>query len=176
MIDAPVIETARLRLRAPRPEDFEAEAAFYATDRSAYVGGPLDREQTWRMFATFAGHWVLRGFGMFAVEDKETGAYLGRAGHWSPEGWPEPELGWILTSPAAEGRGLAHEAALAMREHAYQTLGWSTLISVINRANARSIALAEKLGAAYERPFEHPRFENIGIWRHPGPAPQAGAA
>ena len=70
-------------------------------------------------------------------------APLGLVGLWFPEGWHEPEIGWILFE-GAEGRGIAREAAEAARAHAYGTLGWTTAVSVIHPGNARSIALADR--------------------------------
>lgn len=168
MIDIPVIETDRLRLRAPTLDDFEAEAAFFATDRSRFVGGPLDPEQVWRALAGIIGHWVFRGYGFWGIEDRESGAYYGRVGLWNPHGWPEPEIGWTLMENA-EGKGIAREAALAARGHAYRALGWRTAISMIAPDNTRSIALAERLGATRERDFDHVRFGRCQVYRHPGP-------
>ena len=168
MIDATVIETARLRLRPPSQADFPAEATFLASERARFVGGPMNAEEAWRSLATILGHWVLRGYGFFAVEERSTGAYCGRVGPWFPEGWPEPEIGWTVTG-AAEGLGIAREAAEATRHHAYGTLGWATAISLIDAANTRSIALAERLGCRYEREFDHARYGRMGVWRHPAP-------
>ena len=165
----PTLVTERLTLRAPRPEDFEPFAAFYASERSGMVGGPLDRIEAWRSFAAIVGHWPLRGFGRWTVADVTTGEPLGVVGLLHPEGWPEPEIGWILFE-RAEGRGIAHEAASAARAHAYGTLGWTTAISLIDPRNARSIALAQRLGATREGHFHHPKRGPVPIWRHPDPA------
>ncbi len=69
----------------------------------------------------------------------------------------------------AEGKGFAHEAALAARAYAYGTLGWTTAISLIRIGNARSEALARRLGAECEGPHLHPTIGAMNIWRHPGP-------
>ena len=164
----PTLETARLILRAPKPCDFEDEAAFFQTGRSHFVGGPLPRDQVWRAFAGFLGHWGLRGFGFWALEDKATGRYMGRAGMWYPDGWPEPELGWTLMAHA-EGKGLAQAAALAARRFAYDRLGWRTAISLIAGDNRRSEALATRLGAKIDDAFTHPSGTPLNIWRHPSP-------
>ena len=74
-----------------------------------------------------------------------------------------------MSNPDAEGRGIAFEAALVARRYAYETLGWSTAISLIAPSNARSAALAERLGAAYERDFDHVRYGRAAIYRHPSP-------
>lgn len=165
-LDVPKLETERLILRGFKESDIAAEAEFYASDRSEYVGGPMTAAQTWRSVAGMIGHWSLRGFGFFAVELKETGAYCGHVGPWCPADWPEPEIGWSMMN-GFEGRGIAHEAALATRRWAYETLGWKTAISLIAAGNARSIALARKLGAVYESDFEHERYGTVPIYRHP---------
>jgi len=167
-IHIPTLETERLFLRALREDDIDEEAAFFASERSAFVGGPLAREQVWRAVAGMIGHWGLRGFGFWGLEEKAGGRYLGRVGLWAPEGWPEPELGWTLMAHA-EGRGFAREAALAARAFAYDHLGWTTAISLIAAGNTRSEALATRLGATLERAWLHPVHGAMNIWRHPGP-------
>lgn len=168
-IDAPVIETERLILRAPVPEDFEGYAAFFADERSKGMGRPLDRHQAWRAFAMEMGHWIFHGYGLWTVTDRETGAALGRCGLYDPEGWLEPELGWALHADA-EGRGIAYEAASAVRRYAYEEMGRDRLISCIAPFNARSIALAERLGATHERDWTSPSGRQAQIWRHPSRA------
>ncbi len=170
----PTLETERMFLRALREQDFEEEAAFFATERSQFVGGPLPRDQVWRAVAGMIGHWALRGFGFWALEEKTSGRYLGRAGLWCPDGWPERELGWTLMEHA-EGQGFAREAALAARAFAYDTLGWTTLISLIAAGNTRSEALATRLGARPERDWIAPAGWPAVIWRHPGPEAAAVA-
>jgi RimJ/RimL family protein N-acetyltransferase len=147
----PVLQTERLTLRAPRPEDFDAYAAFRATERARFVGGVVDRTEAWRSYATGLGHWHLRGYGMWTVEERATGTWLGHVGLWHPEGWIAREIGWWLGDAAFEGRGFAREAAEAARDHAYGALGWSEAFSVIHPENARSLALAARLGATLDR-------------------------
>lgn len=166
-ITIPTLETERLFLRALRAEDVEDEKAFFQTERSHMVGGPLPREQVWRVVAAMIGHWALRGFGFWALEEKTTGRYLGRVGLWQPEGWPDREIGWTLMEHA-EGNGFAREAALAARAHAYDTLGWTTAISLIRVGNLRSEALARRLGASPDGEHIHPIVGAMNIWRHPG--------
>ena len=173
-VTIPILETDRLVLRAPRLEDVAPEAAFYATERSQFVGGPQSREQVWRNMAMLLGHWSFRGYGFWGVDEKATGVnfgkvgrrYTGHVGLRYPEGWPEPEVGWTVMENA-EGKGYAFEAALAARAYAYDTLGWETAISLIAPANNRSIALAERLGARFEAKFDHERFGETLIYRHP---------
>nr|WP_319947197.1 GNAT family N-acetyltransferase [uncultured Shimia sp.] len=161
----PTLETQRLILRAPCEADFDAEAAFYASDDSKFVGGPKRPDETWRLLACLIGHWAMRGYGFWALQDKTTGAYVGRVGLWNPLGWPEPEIGWTLM-PQAIGKGFATEAAIAARDYAYGTLGWQTVISLIDEENTASKAVAERLGAKFETTYEHPAFGPMNIWRH----------
>ncbi|MGB4828061.1 MAG: GNAT family N-acetyltransferase [Paracoccaceae bacterium] len=165
----PVIDTARLRLRGPRVADFEVYAAFLASPRSSRIGGPVPRVQAWRSFGHLTGHWVLRGYSMFILADRDTDTALGMAGPWFPEGWPEPEIGWSIWAAEAEGKGLAHEAATAARAHAYDSLGWTTAISLIAEGNARSEALAHRMACTPEGTFVHEVFGQSRIFRHPGP-------
>ena len=71
-------------------------AAFYASPISSFYGGPCDREDAWRKFAAYPGHWALRGFGPWAIEEKSSGAFVGLSGLWFPEGWYAPEITWAL--------------------------------------------------------------------------------
>ncbi|MFC3613683.1 GNAT family N-acetyltransferase [Lutimaribacter marinistellae] len=173
-LDIPVIETERLILRAPSEADFAAEAAFFETDASRFVGGPRRPDQTWRSLAGMIGHWVIRGYGFWSVDSKETGAYLGHVGLWNPYGWPEPEIGWTLMTNAT-GQGYATEAGRAARAHAYEVLGWPTAISLIDPANDASKAVAARLGAAFESNYDHPEFGRMEIWRHRAPASEGMA-
>jgi RimJ/RimL family protein N-acetyltransferase len=146
------LETERLLLREFRDDDFEAYAAMCADAEVMRFlsadGAPLSREDAWRQMAMFAGHWALRGYGMWALEERGTGRFVGRAGLHYPEGWPEREVGWTLLSDQW-GRGFAGEAARAAIDHAFGTLGWTRLVSVIHPANLRSIALARRLGETF---------------------------
>ncbi len=163
----PVIETARLRLRRPVESDYLNELDFWQSERCEFVGGKCTPAQVWRNFAITDGHWNFRGYGFFAVEDKETGEYYGHIGPWYPEGWPDKEIGWTITNENAEGKGIAHEAAMAARNYAYDELGWESAISVINPSNTRSIKLAERMGAKnLGESFEYDGAI-IDIYRHP---------
>ena len=168
MIEIPVLETDRLILRAPQESDFETDVAFFASDASRFVGGPMQPHQVWRSMAMMLGHWAFRGYGFWALEEKSGGDYLGRVGLWYPHGWYEREVGWTLM-PAATGKGYATEAAIAARAHAYDILGWNTAISQIDPKNTASKAVARRLGARFERLYDDPAYGEIEIWRHPDP-------
>ncbi len=164
----PVIETERLRLRGLGEADFPAIAAFYKSDRSRFVGGPASKEQSWRFLAGEIGHWTLRGYGRWGVEEKSSGKLVGVVGPWNPHGWPEPELGWDLMN-GFEGKGYATEAALASRDYVYNTLGWKTAISLVALGNHGSAALAKRLGCVAEGIYDHERHGKLEIYRHPAP-------
>ena len=77
---APTLTTDRLTLRALGPQDAEAFAAFYADDRSSFVGGPMNAEQSWRTLAGEIGHWTLNGFGRWAVTETGSDTCIGCVG------------------------------------------------------------------------------------------------
>jgi len=148
--DIPVLETERLRLRAFRLGDFEGYAAMCGDPEVArYLTTRFDREQAWRHLAFLIGHWVLRGFGMWAVEEKATGAFVGRIGFAEPEGWPGFELAWTLARPFW-GRGYATEGARAALAHAFTVLKKDRVVSLIHPENQASLRLAERLGERLE--------------------------
>ncbi|KRW96056.1 GNAT family N-acetyltransferase [Paracoccus sp. MKU1] len=168
LADTPLLATERLVLRAPQAGDWPAWRDFATGERARWIGGPMvEPGQAWRAFGHIVGHWVLRGFGSFVVTDRDSGAPLGSVGPWFPDGWPEHELGWTLWTAEAEGRGIAHEAALAARDFAARRLGWTSAVSYILPANTRSVALAERLGALRDPDAAHPGKEPCLVYRHP---------
>ncbi|HEY5850993.1 MAG TPA: GNAT family N-acetyltransferase [Lysobacter sp.] len=145
------LETPRLLLRMPCAGDFEAWAAFRADEEVArYIGGPEARPMAWRSLAAMIGAWHLRGFAMFSVIDKATGQWLGRVGPWQPEGWPGTEVGWSIVR-AHWGKGFGPEAATASIDWAFDQLGWSEVIHIIDPRNENSKAVAAKLGSRHLR-------------------------
>lgn len=170
-VGIPLIETDRLILRAPRFEDLDALCGFYAQERSHFVGGPLDRGATWRLLLRAAGHWQIRGYGLWHITLRDTGEMVGHTGVLNHVEWPEPELAYAIFS-AFEGKGLAHEAAEAARTAAAEHFGLTRLMSPIDPANDRSKALALRLGAHFER-ADTLLGQEVHVYRHPE---QRGAA
>ncbi len=167
MTQLPTLTTDRLVLRAPAPRDLNAFAAFYASDAARFVGGPMTAAETWRYLCQVIGHWSMRGHGRWMVTTKDSDTAIGLIGLHHPLDWPEPEIGWYLWS--GNGRGYATEAAFAARDYAYQTLAWTTLVSMIAPANNSSVKVATRMGAT--RDADH-TFENgttAMVYRHPGP-------
>lgn len=161
----PVLDTQRLTLRAPRRADLLTLTAFYETERSHMVGGPRSAAESFTSLATRIGHWALLGYGLWHIDDRKSGDFLGWVGFLNPAGWDEPELGWTLFAHA-EGKGYAFEAARAARAYGAQEFGLDGVISYIRADNLRSRALAEKLGARYERDGTV-LGTPCHIWRHP---------
>jgi RimJ/RimL family protein N-acetyltransferase len=160
----PVLETLRLFLRAPSPMDWSAYRAYRASPRSTFGTG-FDETVAWTHFAAFFGHWQLRGFGRFILTLRDGGEAIGHAGPFQPEGQAERELTWTLWDAAHEGKGLAYEAALACRNHAFDGLGWDTAVSYITTGNVKSERLAERLGARPD-PAAHKHDARLTVWRH----------
>jgi RimJ/RimL family protein N-acetyltransferase len=154
MRDPVCLSTERLLLRPFAQDDLDALASIVADATTMkFLGGTMNREQAWRWMAAGVGHWVLRGFGMWAVEERETGSLVGRVGLQEPEGWPGIEAAWTIDR-SRWGRGYAPEAARASIEYGFRELGLAHVISLIGPANTASIRVAEKIGEAYEGPVE----------------------
>lgn len=142
------LETGRLLLREFRGGDLDAYADMQADPEvMRYIGEgrTLTRNDSWRSIAGMLGHWQLLGYGMWALEDKESGTLVGRAGFIDPPGWPGFELGWLLGRPYW-GLGFATEAASRCLRFAFEELRRDAVISLIRPANAPSIRVAERLG------------------------------
>jgi RimJ/RimL family protein N-acetyltransferase len=148
-----ILKTDRLILREWRLDDLEAFAAMSADPNVMQFltvdGKPDSRFGAWRALCGMVGHWQLRGFGLFAVVERSTGAFVGRIGPWMPEGWPDFEIGWTLCSEHW-GRGYATEAVNACLAYAFNELGRPHISSFILPENVRSIRVAERVGERLE--------------------------
>jgi RimJ/RimL family protein N-acetyltransferase len=148
-VEIPTLDTPRLRLRAFHGDDLDAFAAMCAdAEVMRYIGdgATVDRNGAWRTMAGFNGHWSLRGFGMWAVERRSDGAFIGRVGLHHPPYWPALEAGWVLARHAW-GQGLAREGAAAALDFARRVLPPQRLVSFIQPGNERSVKVALALGA-----------------------------
>ncbi len=149
--DGPVIATARLKLRRWRDADVAPNSAMLSDPGTARFiaadGKPVTTELAgWRNAAIMSGHWALHGFGMFVVEEKSSGKFVGRVGPWFPPGWPGFEVGWGIAREF-RGRGYAVEAARASIDWCFATFELDRIIHCIDRENTASQAVALRLGA-----------------------------
>ena len=146
----PTLTTPRLTLRPFVEGDLDAWSEIVADEETTeFIGGVQSREDAWRSIAMYLGHWSLRGYGQWAVEVTQSGRFIGRAGLWNPEGWPELEIGWTL-SRDVWGEGYATEAGKAAVDWAFSALGLDRVASVIGVDNARSRAVAVRLGMSLD--------------------------
>jgi RimJ/RimL family protein N-acetyltransferase len=172
------IETERLVLRTPSPEDADDLLDFVSDPEvMRRIGGEAgDRDDAVAAIERWLARWEDDGIGHFCIV--RDGRVLGRAGFfvWDRRTWQsssyaeaggdaETELGWTLAREHW-GNGYATEAALAARDWAYEKRGVDRIISLIAPDNARSIRVAEKLGATPEETIStfHGRAT---VWVHP---------
>jgi RimJ/RimL family protein N-acetyltransferase len=161
--EAPVIQTERLRMRGWRDGDFEAFADILADPEVARGLGTqagMTWQEAWRDMSMMAGHWALKGFGHWVLEERESGELVGRAGLYFPPTWPELEVGWTVAR-AHWGKGYAAEAGRAACKWAHDELGARHIVSLILPTNSQSIRVAEKLGETPEGHHQVMEFELV---------------
>ena len=146
-----VLETDRLKLRKWCSADIAPNTAMLAdpgTARFITADGKAITDEFfgWRNAAIMAGHWVLHGVGMFVVEERQTGRFVGRVGPWFPAGWPGFEVGWAVASEFRR-KGYAVEAARAAIDWSFATYELERIIHLIDRENLASQSVARRLGA-----------------------------
>lgn len=149
----PMLETARLRLRAHRPADHSACSALWGDPEvTRFLGGrPFSSEETWRRMLSWRGLWSMLGYGYWAVEEKDGGRYVGDIGFADFRRELDPslsgmlEFGWILSS-AVHGKGYASEAVAAATAWAASELPQMRAVCIIAPDNLASIRVAEKAG------------------------------
>lgn len=167
---APTLHTDRLILRPLTMADYPAYAAFMASSRSGFIGGPYDTFKTWGLFCHDAGQWALFGHGGLMIEVAATGQTVGNICISHGPLFPETELGWLLYD-GHTGQGYATEAARAMRDWAFATANLPTLVSYVDPDNRASAAVAERLGATLDpHAPRQPGDEADLVYRHARPA------
>jgi RimJ/RimL family protein N-acetyltransferase len=157
-IQGPMIETPRLKLRQWMSADIKPYSEMLADPGVARFitvdGKPVvDEMMGWRHAAVMTGHWALHGFGMFAVEEKATGRFIGRVGPWMPPGWPGFEIGWGIAKEA-QSKGYASEAARAAIGWAFDNFAIDEIVHCIDRENVASQGVAKRLGAEKQREID----------------------
>jgi len=142
----PELETARLKLIAPTIDHLDAHRRIYGdAEVMQHLGGVMDHGEVWERLAATVGHWVLRGFGMWSVQEKSSGDIVGRAGLRYPDGVPGIEAGWVFCRESW-GKGYATEAADVTLAYAFDQLELERVNAVIHRDNIGSQGVAHKLG------------------------------
>ncbi len=171
MTACPTLVTERLILRPFEESDLDAYAELLATPevrRSLRLPEVVSRRDAWLGMAQWRGQWELRGSGQFALEERATGRFLGRAGLHRPEleDWPGLEVGWVL-HPQYWGNGFATEAGGGSIAYAFEVMGVDEVFSTILPDNLRSQAVARRLGLTLVgvRVLSNYPAEPHGIWR-----------
>lgn len=117
-----------------------------------FIGGrPFTKQQTWARLLSYLGHWALMQFGYWAIEERESGRFVGEIGFAdfkrdvAAPMRDRPEFGFALAS-SFHGRGYASEAARAC-------LGWADLhlsspvsVCLVHANNSASLRVVEKCG------------------------------
>ena len=155
---APMLETARLRLRAHRPEDFEPILAMVSDGEvMRHISGAQPREDAWRRMLSGLGCWALLGYGYWVVERRSDGTVIGQAGladfkrAMEPSIEGLPELGYVFAAHA-HGQGYASEAVAAILDWADAELSDDQIVAIIDPDNAPSIRVAERAGFDVHEP------------------------
>jgi RimJ/RimL family protein N-acetyltransferase len=148
LIDLPEVTTSRLRLRAWRDADVEHLAAIYADPESVRYLRYYDLDGTRAQVERFKAHWVRHGFGLWAVEHRATGRFIGRVGLMHHDDWTasphDAEVGWVIERDMW-GQGLASEGGAAALAFGTQQ-GLKRFVSIAHVDNAASQRVMEKLG------------------------------
>lgn len=152
----PTLTTERLILRAYREDDVPAIAALHGDPEVMRFLSPTGEPEpsladAWNHIAKHLGHWVLKGYGKWAVDERATGRFVGRVGLYDPPyDWVGLELGWTFMREAW-GKGYATEAGAAALRWGFETLGANEIVSAIDPDNTASIAVAKRIGERYLR-------------------------
>ena len=160
------LESERLILRQFRESDWHDLHEYYSDEiaTSFTFGHALSEGDTWRTMCGMIGHWQVRGYGPYAVEEKSSGTVLGTVGFWYPNDWPEPEIKWGLVR-RHWGQGFAKEAAALVHATGREHMPEFAMISLIHPDNKASIGVALAIGATLERTIDY-EGEPHGVYRH----------
>lgn len=144
-----MIKTERLILRPMRAEDADPLLRVFGDPlvMASFGADPFDRIRMRAWVQRNLDHQDQHGYGLFTVILKQSGEVIGDCGleHMEVAGVPAAELGYDLQSDVWN-QGLATEAAIAARDHAFSTLRLPRLVSLIRQGNIASRRVAEKIG------------------------------
>jgi RimJ/RimL family protein N-acetyltransferase len=138
---------------------------------------PADLETTAFAVGRMVARWDVLGYGMFAVERRETGEMIGRVGLMLHVDWPvdehKVEVGWTLQR-SAWGHGYATEAALASLAFGFDRVGLERIFSMTDPANVRSRGVMERCGLTLRGEVEYHGHRQVhyaidrAAWPPPG--------
>ena len=158
----PSLETERLKMRPFNRHDLDQFAEIIADPEviqyATYTGDAMSRVQVWNWLCLMIGHWYMRGFGIWAVEEKATGKLIGRIGLQFLDWFDDVELVWMLKK-STWGKGFAAEGARAAINHGFNALELPRMTLLIHTVNEPSIRLAERLGMVFERQVERQKIQ-----------------
>lgn len=165
----PDFETDRLRLKIGTIDDLDELDAYFSSEASQYVGGPRSRLESWEALCSGVGHWHIRGFGLWILRSKDDGTQVGIAGLSQPDGWPEPELIWVIYDQFS-GQGIATEAIMGCRRAAAKFFGIKTPVSLLRPEHRPLIKMVERMGATRVSDMDLPEIGPVPAWRFPEPS------
>ncbi|SFG43953.1 Protein N-acetyltransferase, RimJ/RimL family [Palleronia marisminoris] len=163
---APTITTERLTLRPMTLGDWPLYRDTMGSDRSTHMGGPFAENAAWAMFTSDIAGWTITGAGALAIETN--GTTVGQVGLNDIPAFPDLELGWMLYG-GHEGHGYATEAAAAVLDWTRVELSPASLVSYVAPDNARSAAVARRIGGTEDATAPRPEPETL-VFRHLGDA------
>ena len=161
----PSFDTKRIHLRGAVLSDLDPLDEFFSSPESRFVGGPRPRGETWDAICSGVGHWAMLGFGLWILTEREEGKVIGVAGLQQPDGWPEPELIWVLFENYT-GQGLATEALDGIRRYIDKVYGIKSPISLLYPEYTRVVEMAERMGARRIKDVVIPDGP-VPAWRFP---------
>lgn len=161
------IETPRLLLRDWKATDILPFARINSDDRvMEFFLNKLTEAETIAFYHRIRQEFEEYGYGLYAVESKESHAFLGYVGFhhftFSADFAPGVEIGWRLCKEAW-GKGYATEAASACLHYAKNNLKLKEVYSFTSVPNKRSARVMQKIGMSFEKEFDHPLVES-GHW------------
>ena len=146
-----IFSTERLILRKMVRDDEDTLLALFSDKEvMTYYPSCKNRQDTVKWIEWTLHHYNGYGFGMWIVEDRASGQFLGQCGLVLQKlaHGVEVELGYLFAK-RHWGRGFATEAAFACKKYAFTELGLSKLVSLIDPQNNASLKVAKRIGMTY---------------------------
>jgi RimJ/RimL family protein N-acetyltransferase len=152
-MDTVVLTTERLNLRKMNQDDAENLMKIFSDPEAMrYYRSTKDEEETFKWIDWTLGNYEKFGVGLWIVEDKETGQFLGQCGIVPQEvdGVIEMEIGYLFVRQEW-GKGYATESAFACKEYGFEQMGLRKMVSFIDVSNEPSTKVAERIGMHMEK-------------------------